>query len=307
MMKPEPSEVPLRGWASGRPLFGTPCSKKSRKNSSNGDPGGNCGISGPLCSRPRSDFTVWVVEILTTAGSSFAARSAKLSGAGRASAGGTTAAIAAINKTAAALAAARRARFVYGKGTSVNSSERRRTIILCANRRSFVASGVPTGRRASRNWPIVSPRSPPHQPDENDPGAGGREPSQSQGLGRNGERARRRPFHAFGEQGVEGTLDHQDESERRRQIPHCPPGGAPKIANSQLALRFISPRPSVAASVPGRFCLPLRPNSRKSGKSRYRVSVRRTSCGRSARRDRPASSDRTQRSPYPGRKRRHRS
>ncbi len=48
----------LRGCASGRPPFGTPRSKKSRKNSSKGDPGGNCGISGPLCSRPRSDFTV---------------------------------------------------------------------------------------------------------------------------------------------------------------------------------------------------------------------------------------------------------
>src|SRR5215472_16645138 len=84
MTNPEPSEVALRGWASGRPLLGTPRSKKSRKNSSNGEPGGNCGISGPACSRPRSDFMVCVVEMLTTEGRSFSARSAKLSGAVRA-------------------------------------------------------------------------------------------------------------------------------------------------------------------------------------------------------------------------------
>src|SRR6516164_5854900 len=286
MMKPEPSEVPLRGCASGRPPLGTPCSKKSRKNSSNGDPGGNCGISGPLCSRPRSDFTVWVVEILTTEGSSFAARSAKLSGAGRASTGGTTAAVAAIRKTAAALAAARRARFVYGKGTSVNSSERRGTSFYVRIIEALLRAASHTGRPASRNWPIVSPRSPPHQPDENNPGAGGRQPGQPQGLRRNGERARRGPFHAFGEQGVEGTLDHQDESKRRRQIPHCPPGEVQKVANSQLALRFISPRPLV----PARSCQPLRPNSRNSGRSRCRASAQMKLCGRSVRRDRPASS-----------------
>jgi len=49
-------------------------------NSSKGEPGGNCGIS-----IPRSEFfSVWVVEILTTAGSSFSDKSAKLSGAGAA-------------------------------------------------------------------------------------------------------------------------------------------------------------------------------------------------------------------------------
>src|SRR6266481_196832 len=84
MMKPEPSEVALRGCASGRPLLGTPRSKKSRKNSSKGEPGGNCGTSGPARSRPRSDFMVCVVEMLTTEGRSFSARSAKLSGAVRA-------------------------------------------------------------------------------------------------------------------------------------------------------------------------------------------------------------------------------
>src|SRR5947208_7386645 len=82
--KPEPSEVALRGCASGR----SPClpflSKKSLKNSSNGEPGGNCGRPGTACSRCLSGLTVCVVEILTTAGTSFSARSANPSGAGRA-------------------------------------------------------------------------------------------------------------------------------------------------------------------------------------------------------------------------------
>src|SRR5215469_5071605 len=126
MMKPDPSEVPLRGWASGRPPFGTPCSKKSLKNSSNGEPGGNWGISGPPCSRPRSNFTVWVVEMLTTEGSSRAARSAKPSGAGRAEAGAVLrAAAAAKRKAASKLAAVRRARFDGRERTAVNSQEPR--------------------------------------------------------------------------------------------------------------------------------------------------------------------------------------
>src|SRR5215469_3504543 len=111
MMKPEPSEVALRGWASGRPLLGMPWSKKSRKNSSNGEPGGNGGISEPACSRPRSDFIVWVVEMLTTEGRSFSARSAKLSGAGRADAAHDARATGATISRAISLpAAARRAK-----------------------------------------------------------------------------------------------------------------------------------------------------------------------------------------------------
>ena len=53
---------------------------KSLKNCSNGEPGRHIGMSGPAA----ADFTSAVEEMLTTAGSSFAARSAKLSGAGRA-------------------------------------------------------------------------------------------------------------------------------------------------------------------------------------------------------------------------------
>src|SRR5690606_31048500 len=63
-------------------------SMKSRKNRSKGEPGGNCGISGPPRS-PRA-LTDWLVEMLTTAGRSFAARSAKLSGAERAKATGAS-------------------------------------------------------------------------------------------------------------------------------------------------------------------------------------------------------------------------
>ena len=78
-MKPEPSEVARRG----APPSGRLRSKNSLKKSSNGEPGGSCGISGP--GLPATSW-VWVVEMLTTAGSSFSARSAKLSGAPRASA-----------------------------------------------------------------------------------------------------------------------------------------------------------------------------------------------------------------------------
>ena len=60
-------------------------SKNSLKNSSNGEPGGKPGISMP--GWPSSD---WVVEMLTTAGSSASARSAKLSGGAFARAGAVT-------------------------------------------------------------------------------------------------------------------------------------------------------------------------------------------------------------------------
>src|SRR6478752_3983003 len=86
MIKPEPRDVALRGfpcWRSPRWFL----SKKSLKNSSKGDPGGNCGR--PDCSPCLSGLTVWVVEILTTDGTSFSARSANPSGVGRAVADGT--------------------------------------------------------------------------------------------------------------------------------------------------------------------------------------------------------------------------
>src|SRR5579859_5335515 len=85
MMKPEPSEVALRGRNSGCSPSWPLWSKKSLKNSSNGEPGGNFGRAD--FSRWLSGFTVCVVETLTTAGSSLSARSANPSGPGRAIAG----------------------------------------------------------------------------------------------------------------------------------------------------------------------------------------------------------------------------
>ncbi len=101
MMKPDPSACILRGGALGSPPPPPPCSRfmKSWKNFSNGDPGGKAGMPGPgpglgpapgpSSSSPSgwSAATVSVEEMLTTAGSSEAARSAKLSGAARAAAG----------------------------------------------------------------------------------------------------------------------------------------------------------------------------------------------------------------------------
>jgi len=75
MTNPEPREVDFL-CCSG--LF---LSKNSLKNSSKGDPGGNWGISGVL---PVAFLVTEVVEIFTTAGNNFWAKSAKLSGADRA-------------------------------------------------------------------------------------------------------------------------------------------------------------------------------------------------------------------------------
>src|SRR5260221_1584447 len=84
MMRLEPSEVARRGCASGRCWpRGRFLSRKSLKNSSKGEPGGNCGISG----RCRSAFSVCVVEMLTTAGRSLDASSEKPSGPALAAAG----------------------------------------------------------------------------------------------------------------------------------------------------------------------------------------------------------------------------
>src|SRR6476659_6307372 len=88
-MKPEPSEVVLCGCTSPPP--GPPCRflKKSSKNSSNGEPGGNFGIA-PLSVGPFLASTVCEVEMLTTASITFSATSAMPSGP-RAKAGGAEA------------------------------------------------------------------------------------------------------------------------------------------------------------------------------------------------------------------------
>src|ERR1700722_6133372 len=98
MMKPEPRLCARRSglaWSSLPPpppplppWPGRLRLRKSLKNCSNGDPGGNIGISGPV--PPGGPFLVvmvWLDDTLTTAGSNLAASSAKLSGADRASAG----------------------------------------------------------------------------------------------------------------------------------------------------------------------------------------------------------------------------
>ncbi len=88
MMKPDPRLCIRRsdggGWLSPpRPPGpgGRLRLRKSLKNCSNGEPGGNSGTSGPGLGTPARACTAWVDEMFTTAGRSFAARSAKLSGA----------------------------------------------------------------------------------------------------------------------------------------------------------------------------------------------------------------------------------
>ena len=100
-MKPEPSELVLRGAMSPPPL-GPPGPlrflKKSSKNSSNGEPGGNCGIA-PRSPPPLAS-TVCEVEMLTTASITFSATSAMPSGP-RAKAGATLSMLAAPSVIAA--------------------------------------------------------------------------------------------------------------------------------------------------------------------------------------------------------------
>jgi len=216
----------LRGWASGRPPLGIPWSKKSRKNSSKGEPGGNCGISGPECSRPRSDFSVCAVEIFTTDGSNLAARSAKLSGAGRAPADpGTRAAATMIANGAITFAALRPTMFDIRYDTSVSSLaatadngfwpdhlvRQATTVEITGEARRKPAASSATAARLSAD-----------EPDEDNTRAGGCEPGEAQCLRRNRKSARRGPLHPFREQGIEEALDHQHKGERRPQIPHRP-------------------------------------------------------------------------------------
>ena len=114
MTKPEPSDWPRRcgrccGPVPGPGGVGAPWPgrlrlKKSRKNSSKGLPGGACGTSG-ASGRPGRACTAWVVEMLTTAGNSWRASGAKVSGARCATAG---AAMGATARTAAKARAAKR-------------------------------------------------------------------------------------------------------------------------------------------------------------------------------------------------------
>src|SRR6478752_1370055 len=83
-MKPEPSELVLRGCKSLLPPLEPPPGplrflKKSSKNSSNGEPGGKFGIA-PRSPPPPLASTVCEVEILTTASITFSAMSAMPSG-----------------------------------------------------------------------------------------------------------------------------------------------------------------------------------------------------------------------------------
>src|ERR1044072_2620504 len=103
-IKPEPSELVLRGCSP--PPLSPPGPrrflKKSSKNSSNGEPGGSCGMA-PRSPPPPLASTVWVGEILTTASITFSATSAMPSGP-RADAGIEMRAVAAPRQTAIAQA-----------------------------------------------------------------------------------------------------------------------------------------------------------------------------------------------------------
>src|SRR5437764_9767383 len=124
-MKPEPSELVLRGWNSpplSPPLPPGPPRrflKKSSKNSSNGEPGGTCGAA-PRSPPPPPPLasTVCEVEILTTESITFSAMSAIPSGP-RANAGAVAKTLAAPMVIAAA--ARRRRRLRAGLATVMSA------------------------------------------------------------------------------------------------------------------------------------------------------------------------------------------
>jgi hypothetical protein len=104
MMNPEPSELVLRRCSSPllSPSLGAPPRrflKKSSKNSSNGEPGGNCGIASLLPPPPPLASTFCEVEMLTTESITFSAMSAMPSGP-RALTGAVASMLAALNAMA---------------------------------------------------------------------------------------------------------------------------------------------------------------------------------------------------------------
>src|SRR6185436_6161532 len=115
-MKPEPSEVPRR-FCSSPPRL----SKNSLNSSSNGEPGGSCGMSrslGPCWG------TFWVVVMFTTVGINLSTSSAKLSGALRVGCATAGCASARPNETAAATATDLK---TPGKSVRITSDLQRRS------------------------------------------------------------------------------------------------------------------------------------------------------------------------------------
>src|SRR5258707_8816445 len=164
-MKPEPSELVLRGCRS--PFLSPPLEpppgprrflKKSSKNSSNGEPGGSCGIV-PLPSPPLASM-VCEVEMFTTASITFSATSAMPSGP-RASAGAEIRTLAAPRQIAANQGLSRRlkagiARVMFAlslqkKGRELKSTVRPNRVAAQAFE---LDSGGKTGFRASLIVPL---------------------------------------------------------------------------------------------------------------------------------------------------------
>src|SRR5580658_9404323 len=208
MMKPEPSEVARRGTASGLPC-GWLRSKKSLKNSSKGEPGGNCGTSGPTWPT-LSLLIVCVVETLTTAGRSFAARSAKLSGAGLAMA------TPAGSDNAATTASAMTTRERRGAERSIRRAMDRLTNALPRAGGARMSDFTGDCRRK----PAASGKACKGGPDGRDAKAGGDEATHSERAWRQRHHLCHHALHPFGEERIEHALDDQDERKRRGKVLH---------------------------------------------------------------------------------------
>src|SRR5881397_696763 len=153
MMKPEPSELVLRGGCISprSPPLGAPPRrflKKSSKNSSNGEPGGNCGIASlPL--PPPLASTLCEVEILTTESITFSAMSAMPSGP-RALAGTDASKLAALSEIAIPIR--RRRRLKAGLAPVMSA---------CLQRVKFASTVRPNGSEAQASAPDIPAKNRP--------------------------------------------------------------------------------------------------------------------------------------------------
>src|SRR5262245_19535740 len=155
MMKPEPSELVLRGgWDSLRSPLGEPPRrflKKSSKNSSNGEPGGNCGTASRPPPPPLAS-TLCDVEMLTTESMTFSAISAMPSGP-RAMAGAVAIRPAAVSEIAIPI---RRRRRLKAGLAPVMSGRLQRV--------GFISTVRPNGSEAQASAPDIPAKNRPRAP-----------------------------------------------------------------------------------------------------------------------------------------------
>ena len=227
MTKPEPSEVALARLGSARARWRSKNSLEELRRAP------RC-RSGLLGLRP-----FWVVEMLTTAGSSFSARSAKLSGRRRAAAG---AAPTARPQEASTTRRPATAATPHGDAPTPRSARERHIdrLMIRPPDVSIAPDRAPArqpatvrrfrprrGRFRSRDHAALTPTVPDHRSDhQRAPARRRRRPrparrgraARSARLGHASASAAARRFGMPGRSGEQQSLDHQDEAERGDEV-----------------------------------------------------------------------------------------